>query len=295
MKYYYLYICVFIFLSCNSEEGISTVDNLDMEFLEFRLIQPENHIVAESVNPVFVWPKVDKATQYIFYLARDNAFKDLVKYSMITDTTEKVENLEYLKDYYWRVYCKTDNKYVYVSPVSKFTTTPYEPDFLEKTNINFIFKAKHHYKTLVSTPPVIEYQEYVTNSQYFSSSSMTFSMKNNHFSGKYSFYPGSSGAYSTIDVDFSRGFDSIRSVRYTGGSKGYYNANNTIFEAKNIFMISKDFTKTTFKVEGSACKDCLIKFSEVHSQKIMQIPYYVKEYLYSEVEDSSYILLEFCR
>ncbi|TAL70438.1 MAG: T9SS type A sorting domain-containing protein [Bacteroidetes bacterium] len=69
------------------------------------LVEPENNTIKLNLSPQFRWNKSSLATKYLFQLATDNSFTDIVNNdSTVTDTLHTVTP-DLLNDmtYYWRV------------------------------------------------------------------------------------------------------------------------------------------------------------------------------------------------
>jgi uncharacterized lipoprotein YddW (UPF0748 family) len=68
------------------------------------LLEPTHANLNVPLNPTFKWTSIDNATSYKFQLATNSNFTTgVIKDTSLSDTTIYVENLEPLKNHFWRV------------------------------------------------------------------------------------------------------------------------------------------------------------------------------------------------
>ncbi len=72
------------------------------------LVSPENHSGShDTAGVAFYWHPVDSASLYVFELATDSRFSNIISTQEVADTNVTVGGLELYKKYYWRVKGRT--------------------------------------------------------------------------------------------------------------------------------------------------------------------------------------------
>lgn len=109
-----------------------------------QLALPVNTEPRTSVNPKFVWAKVNGAQYYTLEIASDGAFSNVIfsATNILDNWYELATSLEYFKDFYWRVKAHNSNESTDWSMIYSFTTTVEKPVVRKQTASHIICKGE---------------------------------------------------------------------------------------------------------------------------------------------------------
>lgn len=90
------------------------------------LISPEDNLDEQPLNMIFKWYVLNGADEYIFHLAKDEQFDDIIRQAQIPETQIEVTGLQSETTYFFKVKGKYDKGEGEWSDIRKFTTKKVE-------------------------------------------------------------------------------------------------------------------------------------------------------------------------
>ncbi len=120
------------------------------------LISPNNNSIGNDINLNLVWHKATDATAYQLLIAEDSTFSTNLKDYDVTDTLLLINNLEYNKNYWWKIASKNNNGISEYSLPWQFKTG-YAPVILVSPENN---------KLNERIPTTFQWQEHISINNY---------------------------------------------------------------------------------------------------------------------------------
>ncbi len=119
---------------------------------------PDNHSTNNLTTIQFLWFPREGAKYYFLQIARDKNFNDLIiSIDSIQSTSYKIENLEFNKEYFWRVRASNELGFSDWSDVWDFRTSSVRPVLLRPADNSLN----------LSNPVLVEWKQIEGATQYF--------------------------------------------------------------------------------------------------------------------------------